>query len=122
MPSGSLPRGRKKGDKWICAANADLVTFIEAKRLPIYPMLIAQFIGIVHEILPLFMRRSPSAAFASQQHFLPTLVSIGSYSGNTRSIVSRFRKRRLRIRILENFDIRLARTPTGLSAWREEQI
>lgn len=119
-PTGVLPRTKKRTDKWICAPNAELLTLIEAKRLPIYPMLVAQFIGIVHEILPRFIRHSPPPLFIAQRHFVPTLISIGSFSGNTRAIVAKFRSRRLRIRVLPNFDIRLARTTPGLSAWRED--
>ena len=41
--------------KWECVNNGDLITFAEVKKLVIYPMLLAQFIGIVHEIKPKFL-------------------------------------------------------------------
>ena len=46
-----IPRA-KGNTPWVCLDNANLVTFVEVKKLVVYPMLLAQFIGIVHEIKP----------------------------------------------------------------------
>ncbi|MCK4820624.1 hypothetical protein KA005_32970, partial [bacterium] len=57
--SDSLPhlkRGQKRKEERYWAENDQLITFGEAKKLTAYPMLLAQFIGIVHEIKPEFLR------------------------------------------------------------------
>src|SRR6266446_428214 len=89
----SRRRTRKKERKgqWLCLANADLVTFAEAKKLRVYPMLLAQFLGVVHEIRPEFLnRQNLAAAFFAGGHFAPALVSLGSYSGNSQRIVDAY--------------------------------
>jgi hypothetical protein len=47
------PGTRSTGD--ISASNGDLITFGEVKKLVAYPMLMAQFLGIVHELQPHFL-------------------------------------------------------------------
>lgn len=54
---GVLPRSAPSSG-WRAVENQHLVTFAEAKALVIYPMLLAQFIGIVTEITPIFLRAS----------------------------------------------------------------
>ncbi len=90
-------------------ANADLVTFAEAKKLRVYPMLLAQFLGVVHEIRPEFLnRQNLAAAFFAGGHFAPALVSLGSYSGNSQRIVDAYPGRMILVNIEPNFDVRVA--------------
>ena len=51
---GAVPKKAKK-PLWEATANKDLITFAEVKKLVVYPMLLAQFVGIVHEIKPCFI-------------------------------------------------------------------
>ncbi len=53
--AGSLPTTKPTRAGWARSPNDQVVTFIEAKALVIYPMLLAQFVGIVHEIKPDFL-------------------------------------------------------------------
>lgn len=105
----------KTNKSWKCLENSDLITFVESKKLAIYPMLIAQFIGIVHEIKPIFLAEPLSDEFISQCHFPPSLASLGRFSGNSQSIVKAFpkRKRNISIQILDNFDVRLSNVRRG---------
>jgi hypothetical protein len=116
--AGAVPR-TKPAKKWECVDNIDLHTFAEAKKLVIYPMLLAQFIGIVHEIKPKYLVRSSKPS----ELLPPALISLGHFSGNSIKIVSSYRARGIRVTIAENFDIRLARikdqddeSPFGLHA------
>lgn len=103
--AGCIPQSRPTGG-WECLDNASLVTFAEVKKLVVYPMLLAQFVGIVHEIKPKFLavaRRRKSS------HPPPTLIALGHFSGNSTSIVGSYRARKINIQIAENYDMRLAR-------------
>lgn len=103
--SGKVPESRPKSE-WICLSNEHLITFAEAKKLNIYPMLLAQFIGIVHEIKPEFLAsKDPSQG----HHLPPTLISLGHFSGNSSQIVKSYPGRGVRVFIAENYDIRLAK-------------
>ena len=53
--AGTVPKKIDKKVKWLYTENEDLVSFAEVKRLTVYPMLLAQFVGIVHEIKPAFL-------------------------------------------------------------------
>ena len=57
VQSGVIPTSRPKDAMWV-VGNEALLTFVEAKDLVIYPMLLAQFIGIVHELLPRFIHQA----------------------------------------------------------------
>lgn len=103
--AGTMPTS-KPVMKWECLPNVDLVTFGEAKKLVVYPMLLAQFIGIVHEIRPEFLSYS---SVGHTDHPPPTLIALGSYSGNSRTIVNNYPARSIRLNIAQNYDIRLAR-------------
>ena len=46
-----VPR-KKQQPKWERLDNGDLITFAEVKKLIVYPMLLAHFVGIIHEIMP----------------------------------------------------------------------
>lgn len=98
---------------WKRADNEALVTFAEVKKLVIYPMLLAQFVGIVHEIAPCFIAGNVPPKFLEQSHLFPALASLGNFSGNSSNIVQAYAKRNIRITIAENFDVRLAMVRNG---------
>ncbi len=94
----------KDESKWKCVDNEKLISFGEVKKLVVYPMLLAQFIGIVHEIKPYFLIDE-----RIQDDILPpTLISLGNFSGNSQSIVDNYKKRNINVYIAHNFDVRLA--------------
>lgn len=88
--------------------NEDLKTFAEAKKLVVYPMLLAQFIGIVHEITPSFLRRK-DPLFGERGHLPPSLVALGNLSGTSAEIIDGFNRRGFQLKIASDYDIRLAR-------------
>ncbi|MES2543065.1 MAG: hypothetical protein V4583_21180 [Pseudomonadota bacterium] len=51
-----VPKSKPK-QKWLALDNDSLATFAEVKKLVVYPMLLAQFIGIVHEIMPTRLKK-----------------------------------------------------------------
>lgn len=106
MKPGSVPDNKKK--KWIAADNSSLLSFVEAKKLVIYPMLLAQFLGIVHEIKPKFIFKAPVRGYGTGKHLPPTLVTLGNYSGNSKIITKGFKERKIQLNIAENYDIRIA--------------
>lgn len=99
----------KTKEKWLCIENDDLITFSEVKKLAVYPMLLAQFIGIVHEIKPRFIRGHTPKGFVKNKHLFPALISLGTFSGNSKKIVEAFPSRKIRVEICENFDVRIAK-------------
>ena len=100
-------RGPGKTDEWI--RNSDLVTFLEAKHLVAYPMLLAQFIGIVHEVAPGFISGSRRPRnFVKDRHFDPALVTVGSLARTSSAIRDGFRDRSIHVGILTNFDVKIA--------------
>ena len=107
VPEGLVPV-KKTGPKWICLSNEKLISFAESKKLVIYPMLIAQFIGIVHEVTPRFLQRPHLGGFLHAGHFPPTLVCLGYFSGTSRAIVEGLRSRGIRLQVIPDFDTRLA--------------
>jgi hypothetical protein len=105
-----IPIGSRRAN-WRALPNVDLVMFIEAKRLVVCPMLLAQFVGIVHEITPTFLNctRLPYG-FRANGHFYPCLVSIGYLHLTSSSITDAYRGRRsFLIAVLPNSDIEIAR-------------
>lgn len=105
---GVVPQSVDRDVKWQCIPNDCLISFAEAKRLPVYPMLLAQFIGIVHEIRPEFLRDPAPSGFSRAANLPPTLISLGRFSGNSKVIVDSFVTRGITVCIAENFDVRLA--------------
>jgi hypothetical protein len=89
------------------------VTFAEVKKLVVYPMLLAQFLGIVHEIKPQFIGGVISEQFLEEDHLFPTLASLGHFSGNSTKIVEAYPSRNIRVVIAQNFDVRLANLRGG---------
>jgi hypothetical protein len=76
-------------------------------------MLLAQFIGIVHEIRPEFLKGPPPEGSGRTKHLPPALVSLGKFSGNSRIIVDSFVSRGISVCIAENYDMRLAAHRNG---------
>ena len=95
---------RRRGRRFSGFLNKDLITFIEAKYLPIYPMLIAHFIGIVHELKPWALGGKAPSGFRKASHFDPTLVSQRNFSANAERMVEGMGKRKFSIRIVQSFD------------------
>ncbi|HEX5177806.1 MAG TPA: hypothetical protein VFW04_00630 [Gemmatimonadaceae bacterium] len=104
---GRVP-DRKGKEKWVSLANSDLRSFAEVKKLVVFPMLLAQFVGIVHEIRPEFLVPPTPANFGAGKHLPPTLISLGHFSGNSRHIVDSFRRRGFGFLVRPNFDMQLA--------------
>jgi hypothetical protein len=92
--------------------NSDLISFAEAKKLVIYPMLLAQFVGIVHEVTPKFLRRDEKYELGND-HLHPALIALGSLTPNARDILRSFKRRKYKITIAELFDIRLSAAARG---------
>lgn len=105
VQAARIPRHKTKGFKWECVDNCELVTFGEAKKLVIYPMLLAQFIGIVHEIQPGCL----TGHCPSNPHPAPVLITLGSFSANAKLIVQQFAQRKIFVTVAENYDGRLSR-------------
>lgn len=99
----------QKEKNWRALDNEDLVTFIEAKKIVIYPMLLAQFVGIVHEIKPCFLGLNLPYDFKQQSHFFPALVSIGYLHGTSANIKTGFETRGFKLNIIPAFDIEIAK-------------
>lgn len=107
VKSGLIPE--KNDKKWVAISNKDLITFMEVKKLVIYPMLMAQFLGIVHEIKPDFLYRKRPNGFLKNEHFDPALVSIGYLHGTSQKIRSGFEKRGYKLTIVPAFDTKIAK-------------
>jgi hypothetical protein len=99
-------RGPGPRDEWV--ANKDVVTFLEVKKLVAYPMLLAQFLGIVHEIKPNFLSGRRPPGFVRSGHFDPALLTIGHLSGTATAICDGFVDRKFRITVITNFDSRVS--------------
>lgn len=100
--------GRASRKELDAVPNQDLITFIEAKRLVVYPMLIAQFIGIVHEIKPGFLGGRRPWGFVRDSHFDPALVAIGYLHATSFKINRALPDRGFRIQIAPAFDRSIA--------------
>ena len=113
IKSGSLPIAADARQQWLALSNSDMATFVEAKALVVYPMLIAQFIGIVHELKPAMLRGECFRGFRHQGHFLPALVSLGYLHGTCGEIVKGFKNRKCLVNIVPNFDLEIAKLSMG---------
>jgi hypothetical protein len=102
--SGAVPRAVRRGFR---VDNDKLVSFIEAKKLVVYPMLLAQFVGIVHEIKPRFLGNAPK--MASRGHFYPALVCLGYFTATSGNIVDGFVARKYRLNVVPTFDAYVSR-------------
>lgn len=104
--SGVVPTKKSKKGSDILN-NAELISFAEAKKLVIYPMLLAQFVGIVHEILPKFLKKNKQYCLGDD-HLHPALIALGNLTPNAKDILRSFHRRKYKIVVAENFDIRLS--------------
>lgn len=99
--------------KSVAIPNPDLVTFAEVKNLVVYPMLLAQFLGIVHELKPSFLTGSPPAEFVSAHHFPPALICVGYLHGRCFTICRAYPTRGINVKIVDEFDRRIASMQSG---------
>jgi hypothetical protein len=116
VTKGSVPRKPKvvRGkEAWRACANAHLITFAEIKKLVVYPMLLAHFVGIVHEILPRFLGGRRRRGFNAASHFEPLLLTLGAFSGTSSDVMKSFKDRSYAIRVIPAFDVRLGRLRAG---------
>lgn len=113
VEAGAVPtkKGKKASEP---LQNSDLISFAEAKKLVIYPMLLAQFIGIVHEVTPKFLKRHKKYRLEND-HLHPALIALGSLTPNARDILRSFKRRKYKITIAEQFDMRLSAAAKGRS-------
>lgn len=109
-PMGAVPVQRDPN--WKCLPNASLITFGEAKKLVVYPMLLAHFIGIVHELAPVFLSGLPPD-FEAGNHFAPALITLGYCTPNSAEIVRAYPKRNISVNVEANFDDRFGDGQTG---------
>jgi len=101
----NLPYGHKRTDEPYWVENESLITFGEAKKLTAYPMLMAQFLGIVHEIKPEFLKVEEldiSQAFWDEEHPLPTLMTANHLTFGTKQVLRSFKDRDFMIRVVED--------------------
>jgi hypothetical protein len=105
LPTGSIAKARAQGRAFPGFDNHQLMTFVESKSLTVYPMLLAQFIGIALEIKPAFVRglRRPWG-HVRDGHFDPTLVALGSFSSTAHKIVGHYPTRGYLLNIVVRFD------------------
>src|SRR6266568_5644823 len=93
VKKGTIPLIKPKGP-WAGISNESLITFAEVKKLTIYPMLLAQFVGIVHEIKPGFLKGIRIDDFEEMGHFDPTLVTTGPWARSCERIYSCYEDRK----------------------------
>jgi len=106
-------------EEWRYLPNQHLVSFAEVKKLVVYPMLLAHFIGIVHELTPSFLEKLPSG-FANADHFAPALITVGYLTSNSREIVTRYKSRGISVNVEANFDVRFSSSSSGYQFGRAE--
>jgi hypothetical protein len=106
-----IPKSRPKRP-WLCAKNSDLITFAECKKLVVYPMLLAQFVGIVHEIKPSFLGISNKQQ-RNPRHFYPALLSTGYLTPNSSKILTGFGQRQYRLCVIHNCEKHLSDLQNG---------
>jgi len=83
--------------------NEDLITFAEAKHMDAYAELIAQFIGLVHELQP--KRLSHRRALRTPEyrgHPLPFLHLSGVCMGSAEGLMATVRRRHLDIAVFDS--------------------
>ena len=95
-------------DRYV-AKQKDLLTFAELKNLVTYPMLLAQFIGIVHEVSPQFLSGRVPYGFRRDGHFVPALITVSHMKRSSREIVESFAPRGYRVQVLPGLDAYVAR-------------
>jgi hypothetical protein len=103
-----VPRTDQAKKTWVALSNKDLITWVEAKKLVVYPMLLAQFIGIVHELSPACLNGPKSKGFQEGGHFPPALVTTGNFTRGCAQIRAGFADRGFRVAVVRNLDVALA--------------
>lgn len=108
IKAGKLPRKhpKKKGD--FSAKNEDLVTFAEVKKLVAYPMLVASFFGIIHELKPEFIQNTEqrlSETFWDEKHLPPILFTSNHLTQGTENVLQSLLQREMYLVVLENVDV-----------------
>jgi hypothetical protein len=111
VKTGRVPTTRS--EDWTGVANDALVTFVEAKKLVIYPMLLAHFVGIAHELTPRFLRRHTPPEGSPDPHFFPTLLATGYFTDNARAVVESYPARRYWLNVVPDMDARISAIAAG---------
>jgi hypothetical protein len=109
LVSGSVAAAKRHGPGFPGFRNRHLRTYIESKGLTVYPMLLAQFVGIILEIKPTFVGRRRPRFHIAHGHFDPAMVALGSFSSNADAIVEHYPVRNYRINVVPRFDAEVAR-------------
>ena len=89
--------------------SSALITFAEIKSLVVYPMLLAQFVGIVHEVTPRFLTGRVPYGFHRDGHFRPALITIEHLRPSSAEIIDAFPTRGFRVTICPGLDNFVAR-------------
>jgi hypothetical protein len=119
LPDPKMGTKRKGNRYWV--NNEDLITFAESKKLVAYPMLLAQFFGVVHELQPKFVGIEPNKsypAFVRAGHPLPTLFTSEKLVRGALKVLDSFKKRKLKVRVV--WGVNLASDDTLLARLRGE--
>lgn len=106
-----VPKAKPK-KPWVALENNALATFAEVKKLIVYPMLLAQFVGIVHEIAPAKLKK-PKPGTISDEHFPPSLITLGYLTKTSGKALKGFAKRKFRIGVVHHFDMHLSQMRQG---------
>lgn len=100
VEAGSVPRAKPAH-----VPNTSVITILEAKALVVYPMLLAQFIGIVHEIKREFLRTTPPPRIMAEGHFYPCLAALGHLQGRSVPILAAYERRGFWVQVVHSFDL-----------------
>lgn len=97
------PMGTRRTTERTYVLNDDLITFGEAKKLVAYPMLLASYYGIVHELRPEFLDGSTlPAGFELHPHPFPILFTADFLTKGTKNVLKTFEDRQLRVTVVED--------------------
>lgn len=98
------PMGTRRGKNVTWLENKDLLTFGEVKKLVAYPMLLAQFLGIVHELQPQYIGLGPSPIVVSipEHHPPPILFTDGYITLGSKKVIESFVSRGFRLTVIAN--------------------
>jgi hypothetical protein len=73
-------------------------------------MLLAQFVGIVHEIKPEYLHGTVVISeLIADKHFYPALVATGRLHGTSRNIFQAYSERNFLLNVIANFESEVAR-------------
>lgn len=98
--------GTKKGPNDVdWAHNEALLTFAEVKKLVAYPMLLAQFLGVVHELKPKYVIGAASEFTSDGIHPPPILFTSQHLTKGSQTVLESFSRRGIGILAIENVDV-----------------